>query len=1069
MKLSFFNAGTTNFEMQYFSQMHKYILVIIADRASGFRIRTCILLFFFFMLHSAAHSHENFLFKRIFINDGLSNNSINSILQTRDGFLWIATKDGLNRYDGQRFKIFKNSYGDTTSLPENYVMCMFESSDGILWVGTWGEGLLKYDKVNESFISCRLTGAKDEFIQCIFEDHNRNIWFGTTEGGLFCLSPESGTIENYADNLPGAKPFPANNITCIVEDGSDRLWIGTWNSGMIQFTPENGTIRQYNHEPGNCNSIADNGVWDIRMEPGKSLLLSTFRGIDRFDIVTGNVQHNPGIDEMYNDMLTTAIRQTYVDRKGRMWVGTYDYNGLFLIYKDENGNFRNERFISEDDNDQSISIDRIRCIYEDMKGNLWFGTENGLNKIPATQPFRQFTYLPLRPNSLGGRVVSSIQMDHNNILWIGYGGGGFDRIDLVSDNIKHYKHEPADPNSLSDDDVISIYISSDGNLWIATMYGGLIFFNTSTGKFTSYRTDPEDKSTICSDWVLQVLEINDSLFLVGTNSGLDVLDRETEEFSRYAPEITEGTEKLPGNISVNVLFEDSKQFIWIGTWLDGVFCYDPATKHLTQYLHDVSNSYSIGADKITVIHEDPSGDIWFGTHSGGLCKLDNESGRFLHFNTQTGMPNDVVFGILTDSGSDLWISTMKGLARMDHMTGEIRVYDELDGLVNNQFNWRASFKDQHGIMYFGGINGFVSFNPDLIIVDTVPPLVAITSFTIFNKETGNQQTLPATREIVLGHHQNFFSIEFNALDMAPIQKHKYAYMLEGIDQNWIYSDTRNIAFYTDLHKGSFHFLAKACNADNIWSEPVSLSIIILPAWWNTLWIKLLGLLAIFGIGILVTRVRFWHLLEIERIRLNIASDLHDEMGSNLSSISVDSQQLMLQNKKGTKSHQLSSDIYKTTNETIDSIRDIIWFINPKNVSGEDMLFKMREKAATMLAGLKWSFKTSEGLNLDVVKLEIRRNIFLIYKEILTNVVRHSDAKSCIIKLEKHPHNLELNICDNGRGFDLNKGKSTNGLTNLYHRAQKIGAQLKITSTVGEGTCMTLELPLKSNKIGIKRI
>lgn len=1029
----------------------------------GFSIRMITLILIFFLVYPLAWAQDTHLFERMTIEDGLSNNSINCILQTQDGFLWIATKDGLNRYDGQGFKVFKYDSADSISLPENYVMSLVESSNGVLWIGTWGGGLCKYDQIIEKFIPFRLADSKDDYIQCLFEDHDENIWFGTTEGGLFKLTPETGKIDNYFNSQGLNNKFPANNVTCITEDSSNQLWIGTWDAGLIHFNPVNGYYRQYLHDPQNINTIANNGVWHISNDANNCLILSTFTGIDRFNIHNGEIIHNPDIDDNYKGLLSTTIRQTITDKRGRIWIGSYDYYGLFLIDQDETGLIKNHRFINEDDNPHSISIDRIRWIYEDMKGNIWIGTENGLNKLPVHQPFRQFRHLPRRPNSLGGRVVSSICQQRENILWVGYGGGGFDKINLGENQIKHFKYDPAKINSLSDNDVTSIYKSTDGYLWICTMNGGLNRFDPVSGNFKTYFFNPDDPETIRSNWVLQVLETRDNLFLIGTNSGLDILDRETETFYPFVPEVKDGQKTLPGNISVNALLEDSHKNLWIGTWLDGVYCYNPSEKLLTQYIHHEDDPYSIGCNKITSIYEDSSG-IWFGTHSGGLNKFDINTGEFQQYNTQNGLPNDVVFGILSDSKSNLWVSTMKGLTKFNPTTGTIRVYDHLDGLVHNQFNWRASFKDQDGRLYFGGINGFVSFHPDSIKVDTVPPMVAITSFKVFNRETALQQSIPATREIVLEHDQNFFSIEFTALDMAPNQKHKYAYMLEGIDPDWIYSGTRTVAFYTDIHHGSFHFLTKACNADDTWSEPVSLSISILPAWWNTWWMKLLGFLSIFGIGIIVTRIRFWHLLEIERIRLTIASDLHDEMGSNLSSISVDSQQLMNNKKGDRKGYELASDIYKTTNETIDSIRDIIWFINPKNDGGENMLFKMKEKAATLLPGLKWSFQVSDDLRFDSIKLEVRRNIFLIYKETLTNVVRHSSATKCSIKILRQTNLLQMSICDNGKGFNLSDKNKHGGLANIYHRAKKIHAHIELNSEKGSGTCLILELPLKTKSI-----
>ncbi|MCB8995115.1 MAG: hypothetical protein H6538_05865 [Bacteroidales bacterium] len=1007
----------------------------------------------------SGYSQDNFLFERFNLEDGLSNNSINCILQTSDGFLWVATKDGLNRYDGQGFKVFKNNSSDSLSLPENYVMSLFEGRDSTLWVGTWGGGLCRYDRINERFYPTRKKGFLDDYIQCISEDHSGKIWFGTTTGGLFKIDPSSGDIFHFPLIQNNGGKVLTNNITCILEDDSFRLWIGTWDAGMIKFNPGNGKCRQFLYEPENKNTIDGNGVWNIIENGENQLILSSFSGIKSFSSLEEKITDSPK-NSNYSIIATAIIRQALRDKKGRLWIGSYDYQGLFLQERDASGKEILRQFLREDDNSQSISFDRIRWIYEDKKSNIWIGTENGLNKLPAYQPFRQFRHLPLRPNSLDGRVVSSIIEDPDSVLWIGFGGGGFEKINLRTNSKKHFINSPYNKNSLSDNDVSSVYRDKDGIVWICTMNGGLNRFNPVTERFKIYKSVPGDTNSLSSNWIHQVLETSDNLFLVATNSGLDQFDTRNEKFSFFEPALQAGQIPFPKTISVNALFEDSRKNIWVGTWLDGLYRYEPAAKKIFQFLPSEADTSSISSNKITCIYEDSGGNIWLGTHSGGINKFDYSTGRFVRYTTENSLPNDVVFGILEDTHKNLWLSTMKGLVKFNPETGYTRVYDELDGLVNNQFNWRASFKNSSGVMYFGGINGFVSFHPDSVKIDNEPPLVTITSFKVYSGKKSFNQFIPETKKIKLEHKQNFFSIEFTALDMTPNEKHKYAYKLEGIDPDWVYSDSRSTAFYTDIRHGSFLFQVKASNADNVWSEPTSLSITILPAWWNTWWIKVLSLLIIIGIVFIVIRIRFWQLLEIERIRLNIASDLHDEMGSNLSSISVDSQQLMRSGSSDPESFELASDIYKTTNETIDSIRDIIWFINPKNDGRENIVFKMKEKAATQLAGLNWSFDISDDLRLDSFKLEIRRNIFLIYKETLTNVVRHSKAKNCSIQLKKQGNEFIMSISDDGSGFDTANTMKYGGLENIYFRAKKIHAEIQLESEQGKGTSLILRLPLK---------
>lgn len=982
------------------------------------------------------------------INDGLSNNSINSIIQTAEGYLWIATKDGLSRYDGQNFKNFKHNPLDPTSIPENYIMTLLESRDQTLWVGTWGGGLCKYDPIHESFT--QIENSSDNYIQCLIEDHSGNIWYGTTTNGLFKYDPKNKQLTSYKDNPELSKKFHDVNITALAEDHNNNLWIGTWDKGLIKFNPVFGNFFYFTHEPRNKNSVSNNLIWSLEIIDKQSILVSTNSGLDKIDINTHSLIHNPNISAEQNELSTAAIRHTLQDSKGRTWIGTFDYKGLLLIEQDYAGKRIYTHLRKQSDDPSSLVCDRIRELYEDKRGNIWIGTEDGLNKLPMLKSFFQFRYMPLRKNSLGGRVVSSILEGNNNLLWIGYNGGGFDCIDLKTNIRTHYRAEPQNKNGLSADDVITIYEDKSGIIWIGTSNGGLNHFDKRTKTFKHFLFDANNTHGIKSNWVQQILETQDELFLIGTNDALQIFDRTKEKFYPFNPVVANNSIKFPDAVSINSLFEDSEKNLWIGTWLNGLFRYDQNSKKLYHYLPDKKFN-SISSNKITSIIEDSKGFVWIGTHSGGLNKFDKQTGKFIHFTTLNGLPNDVVFGILEDDKENFWISTMKGLVKYNPTKNLYRVYDEKDGIVHNQFNWHAYHKNKYGKMYFGGIDGFVSFHPDSIKMEMNASPVVLTSFKVFDKEAALPRSLPKTNKIVLEHYQNFFSIEFVALDLQPLEKHQFAYKLEGIDPDWVQAGIRNTAFYTDIRHGEYQFTVKACNADGIWGKPVYLKIIILPAWWNTIWFRLFIFSALAAIVVALYKYRMNQLLQIERIRLNIAGDLHDEVGSNLSSISVDSQSLMKCTTLSKTELELSTNISKTVKETIESFRDIIWFINPKNDFGDDLIFKMKETAAKLLSNIEWSFNVHNHVRLDIFNLEVRRNIFLLYKEAVTNVVRHSDASKCTIDLYGNQKDFSMIIQDNGKGFDTENTGGNYGLVNMKRRAEKINAQLNIISDESAGT------------------
>ncbi|MFA6456544.1 MAG: two-component regulator propeller domain-containing protein, partial [Bacteroidota bacterium] len=859
---------------------------------------------------------RSMIFERFTIENGLSNNSVNNILQTKDGFLWVATKDGLNRYDGQSFKHFKYHPSDKNSLPENYVNALLESPDGTLLIGTWGKGVCAFDPHMEFFSRLDTLRHDDAYVQCMFADSKGNVWYGTVNGGLNRVNRNKSGHSSYRKNPPRDYPFPSDNVTSIAEDRAGHLWIGTADAGLLEFDPATGLIRQYPFHTNEQLSAADKNILTVMFDGDSQLWIGAQSGVHRFDLNSRTWLPLPELPPQQASFLKTPVSQIVKDRSGRLWVGTYDYLGLFLLEYIGTPNFHSMHIRRENDNATSIVSDRIRWIYEDRKQNMWFGTEDGIAKLPVTQPFYQYRHLPLRSTSISGRVVSSLYEDDKNTIWVGLAGGGFDRIPVATKKVEHFSYNPASPSSLSGNVVTSIYGDRSGTMWIATMNAGLNKFLPATKTFKQYRHQSNNNTSLRSDWVQQMLETRNGDFLVATNDGLQLFDRLRGVFHSYHPEITKGSDSLPETYSPNALFEDREGTIWIGTWLDGLFRYDPSKKKLKQYMPDDKDPHSISSSKVTTITEDSHGFIWIGTHSNGFNKFDKSTEQFQQYSILNGLPNDVVFGIQEDSRGCLWISTMNGLAKFDPATETFRVYDEADGLVHNQFNWRSSFKNTKGVMYFGGLNGFVAFHPDSIRIDTAAPHTAITSFKIFDKETPLQQSRDAEKEIELRYDQNFFSIEFIVLDLAPLQKHQFAYMLKGVDPHWVNAETRRTAYYTNIAQGKYYFSVKANNADGTWGEPTVLKIVILPAWWMSWWFKVIVVVTFLSAVVVLYNYRVRQLIKIERIRFNISSDLHDEIGSNLSSISVDSQALLQSSSLTGTDRELTSDISKTAKETV---------------------------------------------------------------------------------------------------------------------------------------------------------
>jgi len=1021
----------------------------------AFDLLLVVVIFLFLPKESQAQFHS-YSFEHLTFADGLSNNSINAILQTSDGFLWIATKDGLNRFDGQNFIVFKHDPNLSTSLPENYVMSLFESRDKTFWIGTWGGGLCRFDPLHEIFVRVKSPFNGDDYIQCINEDGNGFIWFGTLNGGLFKYDRSKSSFTNFTKSSESPLRLSNNNITSFIINKDNTLWLGSWGNGISFFDEAKNKVRSFTHKT-EINSLAHNNVWFVEKEEGGKILVSTDYGVDRFDPLTNKFEHNLNLTGEVVASLNSPIRQTFHDSYGRLWIGSYEYRGLYLLKNSSGGKTVVERISKAEDDPQSLATNRIRWIYEDRKKNLWIGTEDGLDKLPATKPFLQFKFFSKREITLGGRVLSGIAEGNDSSLWVSFGGAGFDNIGLRTNKITHFKNIINNRNSLIENDISTMYVDRKGMVWLGTSHTGVDSYDPIRKEFKHYIIGMDNPLHVDLNWIQQIIETKKGELLIGTNAGLEILNRETGQLLPYALDI-KGAGLLPKIFSVNALFEDSSGNLWIGTWLDGLFFYNRLTQRIKQFMPDPKNQNSLSANKVTCISEDSRGFIWVGTHSGGINKFDLKDEKFIRYTTKDGLPNDVVFGILEDKKGMLWISTLNGLAKFDPVKGKFRNYDVSDGIVNNHFNWHASYKSKSGVMYFGTVSGFISFIPDSVKIDPDPPSIAFTSFKVFGKEAALPQSLPATKEIFLNYDQNFFSIEFSALDIAPSHKHRFAYFLEGIDPSWVNAEKRSIAFYTDINPGKYKFSLRACNADGVWSAPLTLSIIIAPAWWMTWWFKTLIVVFILSLIYLIYLYRLKQMLAIQSIRLNIANDLHDEIGSNLSSISVDSQILLQSTKLEESEQELISFIGKTAKETVETMRDIIWFINPQNDFDTNLVIKMKETAAKLVADLEWTFVAKEDVEFDKFNLETRRNIFLIYKEALHNIVRHARATKCTITLGEKEKGVILTVSDNGIGFNVETVKENTGLRSIKRRALKIHGNLDIQSFAGNGTTLQLIVP-----------
>jgi ligand-binding sensor domain-containing protein len=826
-------------------------------------LRVCIAIFTHILLGNIALSASalsqisNIEFETLSLEHGLSQSSVLSIVQDEMGFLWFATEDGLNKYDGYKFAVLRHDPYDTNSLSHTWILSLFRDRSGILWIGTFSEGLNKYNLEKEEFTHY-LSDPDDHntlsnnIVRNIYEDRSGALWIGT-DYGLNRFDQKTERFIRYFNVPDDPSSLSHNSIRSIYEDRSGVLWIGTEGGGLNKFIREEGKFIRYQADHDNPNSLSHNSVRSIYEDELGTLWIGTNGGgLNKFDRKSGHFicyRHDP------NDLNSISHNEIYViyeDRSGVLWIGTN--GGGLNIFDRENGKF--EHYQHDPNNPHSLSYDEVYAIYEDRAGVIWIGTySGGISKYDRKKKkFLLYRRDPNNPNSLNADLVWSIYEDGDGILWIGTHGGGINRFDRRKNQYTYYLHDPNDPNSLSNNIARIIYVDRSGIFWIGTHGGGLNRFDRESGKFKSYQNDPNDPNSLSHQEIRWICEDRSGALWIGTNGGgLNKFDRKTEKFIRYRADAND-----PNSLSndfARVVFEDSKGVLWIGTQGGGINIFDRENEKFTNLRSDPGDPHSLSSDHILSLFEDRSGMIWIGTWGGGLSVFNRNSGMFTTYTVEDGLPSNAIYGILEDDHGNLWLSTNNGLSKFDPHNKTFKNYNIRDGLQSNEFNGNSYYKSKSGEMFFGGIRGFNAFYPnDIRDNPNVPPIV-ITSFQKLNREVKLDVSISEINEIVLSYKDYVFSFEFAALDYSVPEKNRYAYKLEGLDTDWIYTDaSKRFANYTTLPHGEYVFRVKGSNNDGIWNEEgTSIKLTITPPFWVTWWFRTLVLLVLLGIAFMSYR------------------------------------------------------------------------------------------------------------------------------------------------------------------------------------------------------------------------
>jgi len=793
-------------------------------------------------------------FEQLGLEQGLSQNSVHALVQDRMGFLWIGTEDGLNRYDGYDFEVFRPDPTGAEGLGDRWITALYEDSSGRLWIGTRLGGLALFDNQRGTFQRYQHDPADNnslgsDSITALDGDGSGGIWVGTSNG-LDLLDPKAGMFRHYGSDPSDPNTLSSNRITAVHVGQQGILWIGTSDLGLNRLDPVNRKVTRYPYSVPGRAGPCHNRITSVEEDLDGGLWIGTSGGLSYLDPLTGVFtcyRHQIG---RQGSLANDAVYAIYQDRAGELWIGTND--GLDLLDR-EDAVFRH--FRRHPGVPDTLSSNTVFSIYEDRGGVLWVGTYGGgLNKHnPRRDQFAYYRHDPDDPASLSMNQISPLLVDRQGYVWIGTYAGGLNRLDPKTGLVTRFRHDDYAVNSLSSDQVLALMQDHEGVLWVGTSLG-LERLYANSGKFSHYIPSPTDPTLSRGSAVNLVFEDSSEGLWAGTDSGLRRFDRETGLFYRWRGDPEEGS--FLGGKKITAIHEAPDRTLWLGTFDSGLVRYDRGHEILTRYRYDPSKPGSLSNDSVMAIHEDSQGRLWIATAGGGLNLYHPDTDTFSAVTEIQGLASNVVYGILEDSQGRLWLSTNYGLSRFDPELGPFRNYTVHDGLQSNEFSPGAFAQAPDGTMYFGGINGLTAFRPTEIKDNPYVPPIVLTSLTYEGQPLAPDRRPESLDSVILRWPQNSVEFEFAALGYAEPERNVYAYRLDPFDNGWSYIGTRRNGGYTNLPGGIYTLRLKGTNNDGVWNESgATLHVTVVPPFWGMLWFRVGAAVLLLGASYVGYRAR----------------------------------------------------------------------------------------------------------------------------------------------------------------------------------------------------------------------
>lgn len=982
---------------------------------------------FAFLLFSSSNllgQNNQLKFEILTTEDGLSSNVIYNVHQDSKGYLWIATNEGINRYDGYEFKAYRHIPGNTATIPENQVYFVYEDSEGTIWAGSDG-GLAKYNSAKNNFERIEPPGKNLSFGVNQVLQSAKDEMMVLTGGEVFLLNVHTLATKELVDsNTTNRVSYKPVNLA---KDKNGNIYLSLRHWGF----------------PQDINSIFKYNIEKKIFLPFLELPFLN-RSAEQFELAS----------------------YLFIDSRNTFWIGTGVLNRIYKCSLDTSINNSLRPVLIKK------NIEVIINIFEDRDGKIWFAGSKGVLK---------YDYETAAITSITDQSASEIYQDKTGVTWIGSFNGLY-KLNNTQAKFRHLSSQTGSKPQLLSDFVLGIREIAGKKILVTYHWGEKRFSLFNPISQTLHHLSRDDFSF--EDFIKKINVKNfENLNKDSLNKVLPVTKyffRSKKHFTTELYLVADNKQSLwfvngqefsiTDSMDYQAIFSPDlsdvqlyKDEFWLTTNGNGLWSINTSTYKTKKYYTAADGKNSVSSNHLNCLLMEKNGNIWIGTKGTGLDYFDRSKKTFRNYTIQDGLSNNSVFCLVFDDKGRLWIGTGNGLSNFDTTTKIFTNFHRSDGLSNSEFNRFSACKLPDGYLMMGGMNGIDYFHPDSVMSAFLKPQVQITDFKVYNKSI-----LPA-ENISLTHNNNYVTIEFAAMDFRKPGANQYAYMLNGIDKEWVLAGNLRSVSYATLSPGSYHFLVKAAGSDGIWNEvPAEIHFTISGPWWRNWWFFTMAIVLVSAGLFSIYIFRIQQLKKVFAVRTKISQDLHDEVGATLTSISFLSE--VVKQKTGNEEPETNEAVNKIgqySREMIGEMNDIVWVINPANDKFEEIEDRMRNFASTILSArnIQLNFNSSADIKHIPLGMQQRKNLYLIFKEAVNNASKYAACTKLNVNISLEDHHIRMDVMDNGKGFisgNLEINGSGNGLNNMQARAAEVNGKIMIHSEPEKGTHISLSIPIGRN-------